>query len=105
MQFLNLKVLSLLAKAELFMTRSKIFLALTASLLAASAFVSARAKFLTMPVAYKKSGVCTASKYGFPAQTILNGVQLVTAIGASHYGLYTNINGQLSCSDPVFLEE
>ena len=87
------------------MKRSKIFLGLTGGLLATVAFVSAKARFISTPVAYLKNGVCTVDPRDWKVQTIQNGPQSFTTVGSVHYNLFTNITGALSCTDGVYPED
>ena len=86
------------------MKRSKIFLSLTAGLLATAAFVSAKAKFLIIPTCYLEGTRCFPNPNDFIGQTIQTGSQLFTVIHSIRYNLYTNVSGDLSCINPVYRE-
>ena len=87
------------------MKHSKIFLGLTAALLAIGAFISAKAKFLSLPACYIKNGVCMFDPRPRTGQTLANGAQLFTTIGGAHYRLYTCVLGVPVCDNPLFSED
>ena len=87
------------------MKRFQIFLGLTAGLLATAVYVSAKSKFLAIPTCYKMLSFCfpdTNSRIN--GQTLASGAQLFTLIHNTRYGLYTNVNDKLHCTDPIYAE-
>ena len=86
------------------MKRSKIFLGMTAGLLAIVAFVSAKAKFIVQPVCYKSGTTILQDQRAWGASTIANGQQLFTVVNSRSYLLFTYNNPGV-CDVPVYVEE
>lgn len=84
------------------MKRSKVFLGITASLLAVVAFASTKAKFTNKAVGYSISGTCDFYRPNLPASTVQS--QSPLKYNAHQLFTYTTTATGGICGLPVYAE-